>query len=149
MTTIVKRYGKRDRCATTIEGESMTQQNFREEVNINTIMKKARSTGMVPVSTVKAIYGDFTSAADFQSAQIKIAEASQAFDALPSHIRNRFDNDPAKLINFINSAENRDEAIRLGLLEKPAPALEASQASEASVSETSPIESLEPAQEGV
>lgn len=149
MTTIVKRYGARKRYKTEIVGDTKTQKHFRDEVNINTIMEKARRTGMIPVSMSSPLYGDFTSAADFMSAQCKIAEAKEAFDALPSNIRNRFDNDPAKLIDFMSDAENKDEAIRLGLLEAPATAPESPQAPEESVSDTSPIESPDTPREGV
>jgi hypothetical protein len=38
---------------------------------------------------------------------------------LPAELRARFENDPAKLIEFIDNSENLDEAINLGLVNKP------------------------------
>ena len=38
--------------------------------------------------------------------------------ALPAQIRSRFENDPAKLIDFLDNSENLDEAIKLGLVSK-------------------------------
>jgi phage internal scaffolding protein len=39
--------------------------------------------------------------------------------ALPAQIRSRFDNDPAKLIDFLENEQNHDEAIKLGLVNPP------------------------------
>ncbi|QXP08071.1 MAG: internal scaffolding protein [Arizlama microvirus] len=96
-----------------------TQKHFRNEVNINTIMEKARKTGKLPIATGKAYFGDFTGMADYQFMQTQIAMAFQGFAQLSSKIRTRFDNDPGKLIEFLNNEENKDEAIRLGIMAKP------------------------------
>ena len=39
--------------------------------------------------------------------------------ALPAHLRARFENDPAQLIDFLGDENNRSEAEKLGLLEVP------------------------------
>jgi hypothetical protein len=41
--------------------------------------------------------------------------------ALPANIRSRFDNDPAKLIDFMENPANREEAESLGLVNKSEP----------------------------
>ena len=41
------------------------------------------------------------------------------FDNLPSDVRNRFNNNPAQLLDFVADPENKEEAIELGLLPKP------------------------------
>jgi hypothetical protein len=38
--------------------------------------------------------------------------------ALPADLRARFSNNPEELINFLDNPENKDEAIRLGLLDQ-------------------------------
>jgi len=38
---------------------------------------------------------------------------------LPADLRARFDNDPAQLIQFLENSDNKDEAIKLGLVNKP------------------------------
>lgn len=100
-----------------------TDQSKRDRCNINTIMKKALMTGMIENKQVigSQMYGDFSTAIDFQQCQIKIAQAKEQFMRLPSDIRNRFQNDPSKLINFLNDPQNKEESIRLGLRNKPAP----------------------------
>ena len=39
--------------------------------------------------------------------------------ALDANVRKRFHNDPAELIDFVSDEKNRDEAVRLGLLQIP------------------------------
>jgi phage internal scaffolding protein len=97
-------------------GECVTQQHFKNDVNINSIMEKYRTTGVLPVcDSSKAVYGDFTGI-DYQGARNMIAESLQGFMTLPARLRARFDNDPAKLIAFIQDESNKDEAIALGIM---------------------------------
>lgn len=101
------------------EGKSRTEQSHRERVNINTIMRKAHATGFIPSGNKLANYGDFTNVTDFQDAQNRIADAYADFLALPSAVRNKFDNDPGKLITFISDENNLQQAIEMGILPKP------------------------------
>jgi len=103
-------------------GKTKTQQHFREEANINTIMSRYKKTGILvdPVKAAharKALYGDFTGI-DFHAAQNVVAQGMQAFSQLPALIRKRFDNDAGKLIEFLQNPDNVDEAVRLGIVEK-------------------------------
>jgi len=97
---------------------SRVEQTHKKKVNINTIMAKANKTGLIPVKT-GAHYGDFTSIEDYQTARNKILDAQQNFQQLPSKIRNRFKNNPGKLITFLNDPNNKQEAIEMGLIERP------------------------------
>ena len=60
--------------------------------------------------------------------QNKIVDAQTSFDNMPSHIRNKFENDPQKLIDFLSTEKNLEEAQALGLVNKP------------EIEDTSPIE---------
>lgn len=109
---------------------TMAQQQFREECDINTIMERFGRTGelIAPVRMPK--YGDFEGINDYHSAMNAIVDAQQTFDSLPAKLRARFSNDPAEFVEFCMNDENRDEAIRLGLVEAviqaPAPVSEPS-----------------------
>lgn len=109
------------------EGESRTDKSHRDECNINRIMTKAGFTGLV-AQKQNGLYGDFTNASDFQECQSRVMDAINDFQMLPSKIRKRFDNNPATLLDFLSNVANRDEAIELGLIERPS-----SEASEAPV----------------
>jgi len=101
--------------------ESLAQQHFANEVNINQIIARYNKTGVMPSGDVQPSFGDFGSMADFQSAQTLIAQAKQSFDLLPSDLRYRFNNDPAQLLHFFEKEENRLEAVRLGLVNDLSP----------------------------
>lgn len=101
-----------------------TQQHFAEKCNINSIMAKYKKTGLLPVVTGKTPqFGDFSQVHDYQTALHKINEAQEAFDSLPAEIRKRFDNEPAKFIEFVEDSQNKDEAIKLGLIAQPEPVI--------------------------
>jgi phage internal scaffolding protein len=96
---------------------SMAQQQFREECDINTIMERFGRTGELIAPIRMPQYGDFDGVNDYHSAMNAIVEAQSAFDQLPAKTRARFGNDPAEFLEFCFNEENRDEAIRLGLVE--------------------------------
>lgn len=78
--------------------ETYTQQHFREEVDVNTIMRRFGVTQELPLGPATGIYGDFTGITDYESAVERIEGARNAFMQLPAEVRERFDNDPGKLI---------------------------------------------------
>lgn len=106
------------------------QQQFREECDINTIMERFGRTGELIAPIRMPQYGDFDGINDYHSAMNAIVEAQSSFEQLPAKVRARFSNDPAEFLEFCFNEENRDEAIRLGLVEAvvqaPAPVSEPS-----------------------
>lgn len=97
--------------------KTMAKQAFKDECDINTIMSKYEKTGLIEhVQNVQGSYGDFTSVQDYQLSLNQVIAAQEAFDALPAKIRQRFANDPAHLMSFLQDDANLDEAVRLGLV---------------------------------
>lgn len=104
------------------EKPSLTQQHFKEECDVNRIMQRYEETGNWGEQTnVRPQFGDFSNEFDFRSAQETVIAATEAFAALPSRVRKRFNNDPAELLEFLGDERNREEAIFLGLIEKQEP----------------------------
>lgn len=97
---------------------SRTQQQFKEETNINNIMSRYKTTGLVPQTQRRPIFGDFM-ALDFQQMMNSISDVEQNFASLPSRIRGRFKNDPYQLLRFVEDPANIEEAIKLKLLAPP------------------------------
>jgi phage internal scaffolding protein len=97
---------------------SRTKQSFRDECDINLVMKRANGVDLSKATTPPQ-FGDFASAPDFMEAQNVIVRAREHFESLPSAVRERFGNDPAKLLAFIGDKNNKDEVIRLGLATAP------------------------------
>lgn len=101
------------------EEEGRTLQQFKEECDINTIVRRFGLTGELPDNFRPPMIGDFTEVMDFQSALNAVRRAEEAFMEMPADLRARFSNDPQKLIEFLGDDKNRDEADKLGLLQKP------------------------------
>lgn len=104
-------------------GESMTQQQFKAECDVNNILAKYKRTGMLShIQKHQGNFGDFSSVEDYQTSLGKLMQAQQSFESLPSELRAKFDNDPAQLISFLSDEKNNAEAIKLGLkIERKAP----------------------------
>jgi len=97
---------------------SLTQQQFKEECDINNIILKHAKTGeYTHVSKKMGMYGDFTKIQDYQSMVDTVIKAEEAFMSLPATTRARFSNDPGKLLEFLQDDKNKEEGIKLGLLE--------------------------------
>lgn len=89
-------------------GVSMTQQHFTEEVDINTIVRRFGLTGVFPGNVTAGVYGDFTGISDYESAVETIERTRERFMLLPAELREKFSNDPGKLVEFAatNSLED-------------------------------------------
>jgi phage internal scaffolding protein len=102
------------------EEPTLAQQHYKDECDINTILQKFSITGILPEAPLSPRYGDFTGIGDYHTALNRVISAQEEFEALPAQIRARFDNDPAKLIEFLDNDANRPEAEELGLVNKAA-----------------------------
>lgn len=104
------------------EKNRLTKQEFAEEVDINTILKRFNVTGHLPTGVRMPTYGDFEGIDNYQDALNAVREAGESFAAMPAEIRERFGNDPGKFVDFTANPDNRAEAERLGLVDpRPAP----------------------------
>lgn len=109
------------------EDKSLAQQQFKEETDINEIVRRFGLTGQMPEDLRVPTYGDFTDVMDFQTAMNAVTQAQEQFMALPAELRAHFANDPQNLMTFLDDDRNRAEAEKLGLLKphvvQPAPAI--------------------------
>lgn len=101
------------------EEPSFTQQQFKEETDINEIVRRFGLTGQLPENYKAPVSGDFTNISSFEEAMTAVAQAQQQFMELPANLRERFNNDPQRLMTFLDDDTNRDEATKLGLVVKP------------------------------
>lgn len=98
--------------------KTLAQQQFREEVDINTIVERFGLTGELPTDFRNPQYGDYTGIFDYQSAMNIVTLAREDFMRMPAAMRARFHNDPQELLEFIDDEHNRPEAEKLGLVKK-------------------------------
>jgi phage internal scaffolding protein len=103
------------------EEPTRAQQHHKDECDINVILERFGKTGQVPVNTISGTYGDFSGVHDYHTAMNALIASESEFAALPAQIRNRFQNDPSNLIEFLDNPNNKAEAESLGLINsKPA-----------------------------
>lgn len=100
------------------EDESLTEQEHVEEADINYIAERFMKTGELPTILDLPQPGDFEGIFDFQTAMNNINAAKTEFMRLPAKTRGRFENDPAKLLEFVNDLDNYEEAVKLGFIPK-------------------------------
>lgn len=96
-------------------GKSMTVQAPADEVDINKIMARISKGLPVLTSDNEPFYGDVSEFDGLQDALIKVQEAEDLFMQYPAGLREKFDNDPVKFVDFMSDPANTDEAIKLGL----------------------------------
>lgn len=93
------------------------QEQFKDDCDVNNIMKKYQSTGQFNHATSKqGSYKDFFGITDYHDMLNTVMYAQEAFQTLPAETRARFANDPGELLEFIQNSNNREEAMRLGLI---------------------------------
>jgi len=97
-----------------------TQRAFKDETDVNKIIAKYKKTGQwTHVTNKTGTYADMTEIGDYQAALQTTINAEMAFMKLPSEVRAKFENNPGQLIEFLKDEKNNEEAIRMGLRNKP------------------------------
>lgn len=107
-------------------GAGRAKQEDREACDMNTIFARYMRTGVWDqTARVAPVFADVSSVPDFRAAVELVQAVQGAFRNLPAAVRRAFGEDPASLVEFLADPRNREEAIRLGLLQKPSPKGEA------------------------
>lgn len=97
---------------------SLTEQQWADDCDVNNIMKRYQTTGEFRHLTGKqGYYADFSNITDYRDMLDTVRYAQEAFASLPADLRQRFLNDPGKLLEFLQDEKNYDEGVKLGLLE--------------------------------
>lgn len=120
--TVIKNYrGFRDRQRLSITNDepSMTIQSEKDTCDINSIMARYYQSGQIThLSKRQGGYGDVSAHTDYQAAIEMVEQANEEFASLPSALRTKLDNDPAKFLQYINDPKNLDEMCEYGLASK-------------------------------
>lgn len=97
------------------ESEDMAQQSFKEECDINTIVRRFGVTGAMMQNVSPPTYQTFDGIFDYHTAMNAIAKARESFDAMSADVRARFKNDPQEFVKFCSDEKNLDEMRKMGL----------------------------------
>lgn len=109
-----------DESALECKDKTLTQQHMKDECDINVLVKRFVVTGEIPIMTLPPMQGDFTDAPTYQDALNLMVEANRSFMQQPADVRARFNNDPARFVDFCSDEKNRDELRTMGLWSKEA-----------------------------
>ena len=102
--------------------DGRTKQSFKEECDVNNIVNRWLKSGLMPsANVVPAQFLDVSEIPDYQTSLNLVNQANAMFANLPANVRDRFDNNPAKLLSFVQDKSNLEEAINLGLCERREP----------------------------
>ncbi|AXH72089.1 MAG: internal scaffolding protein [Microviridae sp.] len=118
----ISAYSQKIRSQLLFAEQGRTKQSFKDECDINIIMKRFAVTGELShLSQAQPLWGDLPEI-DFHGAMAVVVDARERFQTLPAELRDRFLNDPARLLAFVQDPANKEEGIKLGLFRKPEPA---------------------------
>lgn len=122
---ILSAYAPKIKLVTTFSTPGRTKQSFKAECDINNIMARFLKSGVLEFTQKnEPRYGDVTGI-EYNDAMITVASAKTLFNELPAALRARFENEPARFLDFVNDDRNLEEAREMGLLKpKAQPAAE-------------------------
>lgn len=103
--------------------EDKVDHEGKEYVDVNELMKKWDPAGTQfsklltqgHVTTAGLPYDDYTDAPTFQEALDIAIHGKEQFAALPANIRNRFENDPVRFLQYVNDPSTLEEQYSLGI----------------------------------
>lgn len=101
-----------------------TQQQFGDECDINTIVRRFGLTGQLPENLAVPMTGDFTGVTDYHTAINQVMAADEAFMQMPAEIREQFQNNAGKFVDFVSDEKNVEQCRKWGLA-RPVEALRA------------------------
>ena len=107
--------GPRNRMKFTEPG--LTEQQHVESCDIKNILKKYKDLGVNPhVLPDESAYFTVPDSVDYAAAANMVAEAHSMFEELPSQLREQFDNDAIRMMDFLTSDPDPEDLEALGLV---------------------------------
>lgn len=106
---------------------SLTKQSFKKGTGIDQILKQYQTLGVNDLglrlhSSVNSMaFGNFDSARDYQTKLNTVIRVNEYFKRLPSGIRDQFQNQPGRMIDFMSDPKNHKACQDLGLFPKDEP----------------------------
>lgn len=102
------------------KSDGRTQGQYKNECDINVVVSTyRRSDDPFPLQRAfgSPMYANLPDQTDLHSALNMVADASTAFNALPSHIRERYKNNAAEFVGALSNPSERDFLLDSGVLE--------------------------------
>lgn len=113
MADFTKAIGRRVR--SNVGGPSRTKQSFRDQTDINLIVKNHTEGAHIPLPTRQPTYGDFSAVVDLRTAIETVEAADAAFMALPADVRTAALNEPDILLEMLANEDGAQRLVDAGL----------------------------------
>jgi phage internal scaffolding protein len=101
-------------------GTSKTQQQFTKDADINNIVNKYKTTGILgdplAINGRKMYFGDFSNIPNYAEVKQMVVDAERRFMSLDPKVRAKFRNNPQEALDFLADPANQKEAEELGLI---------------------------------
>jgi len=97
---------------------TLTVQADAKQLDINKMVQKIRNGQAVPVYNGQPFYGDVSQFKGLAESFEQIQNAEELFMQFDASIREKFDNDMVKFVEFLDNPANSKEAESLGLVSK-------------------------------
>lgn len=94
------------------------QQQFKDDCDINVLMKRYMEGIPLPQIMDLPKSGDFSKVPDFHEAMNIINRAKETFMEVPAELREKFANDPGNFIKFVEDPKNRPELVKMGFIKE-------------------------------
>lgn len=99
--------------------KTKVQQQHKDETDINHMVRRFHKAGVSPQGLdPNAQYLDNTRIGDYTEMLNQVTHINQQFNKLPSKFRTQFENQPAKMLKYLNDPENLEEAFESGLIDR-------------------------------
>jgi len=118
---VIIRENGRKRVIFHFDDPSLTRQEFKDDCDLAKIIERFSSNpeGLEALlnaqNYVQSRFDDVSGFVDYRTAIEQVQRAEEAFLKLPALVRTKFDNDPAKFLDFVDDPKNLDELRSLGL----------------------------------
>lgn len=103
------------------QDKSLTQQQFKEEADINFILERYRASQQIPPIALPEHYLDLTERPSWHEIQTRLADANKTFYLLPPEIRAEHLNNPARWADQVVAATDAGDRAKLRALGLDAP----------------------------
>lgn len=98
----------------TFTDESLTQQQFKDECDLNKVMEVYVNTGLWMGDSLResrdAVFADVVGFEDYQDVMDNMEAVNAAFEELPADVRLLFNNQPGELVTWLANPANVEEA---------------------------------------
>lgn len=100
----------------TCTSPSQTKQSDKDSCDINLIVKRYQTSGILPPVNVQGLFVDVSSMPDYRAAIDQVEFAAGIFRQLTTEQREFFQNDVEAFLDFVSDANNTEAMKDLGLI---------------------------------